>query len=577
MAGLIPPEFIDQLLSRIDIVDVIESRVPLKKAGREFQACCPFHTEKTPSFTVSPQKQFYHCFGCGAHGTAISFLMDYDQMGFVEAIEELAKQAGMEVPRSEEGKKGPDTRPLFETLDKANQFFQQQLRSHKDAARAVDYLKQRGLSGEIAKEFGLGFAPPGWDNLIKHLGNEPSGLKRMQTVGLTSQKENGNPYDKFRDRIMFPIIDTRGRVVGFGGRVLDDGSPKYLNSPETPVFHKSEILYGLYEARRANHGKDHLIVVEGYMDVVALAQFGIRNAVATLGTATTERHLGLLFRAVPKVVFCFDGDRAGRAAAWKALNNALPTMQANREARFLFLPEGEDPDTLIRKQGPAAFEAMVEESQPLSEYLFQHLAEGIDTTTLDGRARLADNARPLIERIPEGTLKQMMMRRLGDITGTGQPRATVRAPQRKRPRGAPSERLNSPVRLALRLMLENPRLIDNLELPEGWDQADVKGVPLLKEIIELALGNPHLTGAVLVERWRGSDIGDHLVALASVPVDIPEEGLGAELAGCFRRMAEQVKRQQFSKLTQMSYASLSDEQKQLLAELQKQLSGEKKD
>ncbi|MGD9297775.1 MAG: DNA primase, partial [Chromatiales bacterium] len=419
MAGRIPPEFIDQLLSRIDIVDVIEKRVPLKKAGKEFQACCPFHTEKTPSFTVSQQKQFYHCFGCGAHGSAIGFLMDYDHMDFVEAIEELARDAGLEVPREEgvSSKPRQDFSKLHELLEKANRFFQQQLREHAQASRAVDYLKKRGLSGEIARDFGIGYAPPGWDNLYRHLAKKESDIQALKAAGLVSTGDSGKTYDRFRDRIMFPIIDSRGRVAGFGGRILDGDGPKYLNSPETPVFHKGEILYGLYDVRRSHAGKQQIIVVEGYMDVVALAQGGIRNAVATLGTATTERHLELLFRTAPRVVFCFDGDRAGRDAAWKALQTSLPSMKTGREARFLFLPEGEDPDTLVRSKGTDAFRALVENAPTLSRFLFDHLSEQVDTSTLDGRARLADMARPLIDRIPPGSLHDLMTQELSHLTG----------------------------------------------------------------------------------------------------------------------------------------------------------------
>ncbi|MFM1892488.1 MAG: hypothetical protein RLZ44_1565, partial [Pseudomonadota bacterium] len=359
MAGKIPQRFIDDLIARVDIVDVINQRVPLKKAGHEYKACCPFHDEKTPSFTVSPTKQFYHCFGCGAHGTAIGFLMDYDRLSYPEAIEALADDLGLEVPHEAGVERGPDLSPLYEILEQAARFYAWQLRRHPDSARAVEYLRQRGVSGEIAADFRIGFAPPGWDNLLRELGGDARAVDSLRGAGLISEPEDGKRYDRLRDRIVFPILDARGRVVGFGGRVLGAGEPKYLNSPETPVFHKGRELYGLYQAKQAVKQLERLLVVEGYMDVVALAQFGIRYAVATLGTATTAEHLEKLFRSVPEVVFCFDGDRAGRDAAWKALETALPLLREGRQARFLFLPEGEDPDTLVRREGAAAFAARV--------------------------------------------------------------------------------------------------------------------------------------------------------------------------------------------------------------------------
>ena len=364
MAGNIPQQFIDDLLTRIDVVDVINQRVPLKKAGTEYKACCPFHDEKTPSFTVSQSKQFYHCFGCGAHGSAIRFLMEYDRLSFPDAIEELAASIGLEVPREDGFTPRDNRKPVYEILEQAARFYAQQLRHHPKANRAIEYLKNRGLSGEIAKTFHLGFAPPGWDNLLKKFGNDEQSLGLLRKAGLISEPE-GKRYDRFRDRIMFPIHDSRGRVVGFGGRVLDDGSPKYLNSPETPVFHKGSELYGLWEAKHANKSLPRVLVVEGYMDVIALAQYDIRNAVATLGTAATDQHLEKLFRTAPEVVFCFDGDRAGRDAAWKALNTALPILRDGRQARFLLLPEGEDPDTYVRRIGKDEFMNQVAKSEPL--------------------------------------------------------------------------------------------------------------------------------------------------------------------------------------------------------------------
>ncbi|AZL66619.1 MULTISPECIES: DNA primase [Pseudomonas] len=423
MAGLIPQSFIDDLLNRTDIVDVVSSRVQLKKTGKNLSACCPFHKEKSPSFTVSPDKQFYYCFGCGAGGNALGFIMDHDNLDFPQAVEELARAAGMEVPR-EEGRRGqkprqPTDSPLYPLLEAASEFYRQALRSHPTRKAAVDYLKGRGLSGEIARDFSLGFAPPGWDNLLKHLGADALQQKVMIDAGLLIENaESGKRYDRFRDRVMFPIRDSRGRVIAFGGRVLGDDKPKYLNSPETPVFHKGQELYGLYEARKNNRNLDEIIVVEGYMDVIALAQQGLRNAVATLGTATSEEHLKRLFRVVPSVLFCFDGDQAGRKAAWRALESTLPSLQDGRRARFLFLPEGEDPDSLVRAEGTDAFHARINQhAQPLADYFFEQLSNEADPRSLEGKAHMVTLAAPLIEKVPGANLRQLMRNRLKEITG----------------------------------------------------------------------------------------------------------------------------------------------------------------
>ncbi|CAK13369.1 DNA primase [Pseudomonas entomophila] len=423
MAGLIPQSFIDDLLNRTDIVDVVSSRVQLKKTGKNLSACCPFHKEKSPSFTVSPDKQFYYCFGCGAGGNALGFVMDHDNLDFPQAVEELARAAGMEVPR-EEGRRGqkprqPTDSPLYPLLEAAAEFYRQALRNHPTRKAAVEYLKGRGLSGEIARDFGLGFAPPGWDNLLKHLGADTLQQKVMIDAGLLIENaESGKRYDRFRDRVMFPIRDSRGRVIAFGGRVLGDDKPKYLNSPETPVFHKGQELYGLYEARKHNRNLDEIIVVEGYMDVIALAQQGLRNAVATLGTATSEEHLKRLFRVVPSVLFCFDGDQAGRKAAWRALESTLSSLQDGRRARFLFLPEGEDPDSLVRAEGTDAFQARINQhAQSLADYFFEQLSNEADPRSLEGKAHMAALATPLIEQVPGANLRQLMRNRLKEITG----------------------------------------------------------------------------------------------------------------------------------------------------------------
>ena len=423
MAGLIPQSFIDDLLNRTDIVDVVSSRVQMKKAGKNYTACCPFHKEKTPSFSVSPDKQFYYCFGCGAGGNALGFIMDHDNLDFPQAVEELAKAAAMEIPREESGRprkpRQPTDSPLYPLLTAAADFYRQALKGHPARKAAVDYLKGRGLTGEIARDFGLGFAPPGWDNLYKHLSSDTLQQKAMIDAGLLVENaETGKRYDRFRDRVMFPIRDSRGRIIAFGGRVLGDDKPIYLNSPETPVFHKGQELYGLFEARKFNRILDEIIVVEGYMDVIALAQQGLRNAVATLGTATSEEHMKRLFRVVPSVLFCFDGDQAGRNAAWRALEATLPCLQDGRRARFLFLPEGEDPDTLVRSEGTDAFKARINQhAQPLADYFFQQLTEESDPRSLEGKAHMATLAAPLIDKVPGANLRTLMRQRLSEITG----------------------------------------------------------------------------------------------------------------------------------------------------------------
>jgi len=548
MAGRIPQSFIDELLNRVDIVDIIESRVPLKKAGREFQACCPFHNEKTPSFTVSPGKQFYHCFGCGAHGSAVGFLMDYENLSFPEAIEELARSAGMEVPHEAGGSAVDDHRhDHYSLLEKVEQFYRGQLRQHPQAGRAVEYLKARGLSGEIAQTFGLGYAPPGWDNLLKHLADEHSRQLALE-LGLLVKKDDGSRYDRFRDRIMFPIRDRRGRCIGFGGRVLGDEKPKYMNSPESPVFHKGQELYGLFEARKATQKLERLLVVEGYMDVVALAQYGLTNAVATLGTATTPEHLERLYRAVSEVVFCFDGDNAGRRAAWRALENALPVMRDGREARFLFLPEGEDPDTLVRRIGADAFRQKTVESIPLSRFLYESLCDQVDTASVDGRARLVELARPLLNRLPDSAFRDLMLERLSELSGlkTAQLQARIFGTAQSdtpvpEPRSQPPRRDSgrSLVRTAIHLLLEQPGLGRSLPNPAGFEDLELPGVPLLVELLELSRHSPHLNTGGILEHWRDRPEQQHLARLATLKPDISSEGYEPEFRDAVQRLIEQ--------------------------------------
>lgn len=387
MAGLIPQDFIDDLIARADIVEIVGRRTQLKKAGREFKACCPFHDEKTPSFTVSPGKGFYHCFGCGAHGTAVGFLMEYDHLSFVDAIESLAGTMGVEVPRSESDQPARRYDELFSLMDAVARYWQGCL---KESAVAVEYVKSRGIDGSTAKRFGIGYAPDGWSHVLDKFGQSDEATERLLATGLVIRKDDGKHYDRFRDRLMFPIRDSRGRTIGFGGRIMGKGEPKYLNSPETVLFHKGRELYGMYEARQAIRHIERLVVVEGYMDAVALARNGIDFAVATLGTATTNEHLNRLFRLTDNAYFAFDGDRAGKKAAWRALENALPEVREGRQIRFVFLPDGQDPDSFVNENGAAAFVDLLDAGLPLSEFLIQELSGQVDMETIDGRARLAE-------------------------------------------------------------------------------------------------------------------------------------------------------------------------------------------
>ncbi len=590
MAGRIPQQFIDDLVSRVDIVELIDSRVPLKKAGREYHACCPFHSEKTPSFTVSPSKQFYHCFGCGAHGTALGFLMEYEHLEFVEAVEELAKTQGLEVPREGGRNDAPRQRQeldgskqLYPLLSRAEQFYRHQLRHHPQTDRAIDYLKGRGLSGEIARDFGIGFAPPGWDNLFTALGRQNE--KELIRAGLVVEKEGGKRYDRFRDRIMFPIRDRRGRIIGFGGRVLGDEKPKYLNSPETPVFHKGRELYGLYEARQALRELPRLLVVEGYMDVVALAQYGVRYGVATLGTSVTPEHLELLFRQTDEVVFCFDGDRAGRDAAWRGLENALPLMRDGRTLRFMFMPEGEDPDTLIRQVGQEGFEQLIEQAQTLDEFLVEHFKQRADFKRIDGQARLVELSRPLIAKLPQGIYRHKLVERLaplasmqpemlqGMLSGTAQSAAAPGRPNVSKPR---QERHQpSQVRNAITLLLQHPQLAPLMQEPARLAALQQPGVALLIDMLDLLHRHPNLSTSALLEHWRGREEERHLFTLAQreLLLDAEQDDLENEFLGAINSLEQQLLKQRYRELSSKPLSELSGPEKveynHLLMELRK--------
>jgi DNA primase len=585
MSGLIPQDFIDDLIARADIVDVVGRRVQLKKAGREFKACCPFHDEKTPSFTVSPGKGFYHCFGCGAHGTAIGFLMEFDHMSFVEAIESLASSMGVEVPRSESDKPARRYDELFSLMDTVARHWQGAM---KDTPAAVDYLKNRGIDGTTAKRFGIGYAPDGWSNVLDKFGKSPEATERLLATGLIIRKDNGQHYDRFRDRIMFPIRNTRGRTIGFGGRTLGDGEPKYLNSPETVLFHKGRELYGLFEARQALRNIEKLVVVEGYMDVVALARHGIDFAVATLGTATTSEHLNQLFRLTENVYFCFDGDRAGKAAAWRALENALPQIREGRQIRFVFLPDGQDPDSFVNENGADAFVLALDGGVALSEFLIQELARQVDMETVDGRARLAELARPLVNKIPTGVYRELLMESLATTVGLtaaklekmiagGGMQALGKTPhlagagkRRRLPSGAGQP---SVVRHAITIILNHPEAGRTLDIGK-LDGVTRPGTDLLGALIETVRTEPNITTAGLLERWRHDEQGRHLGKLAAAVLPVDEDfSPAAELDECLDQLATAGRRERIDFLIEKQRVSgTSDDEK---AELRALTSGPK--
>ena len=570
----IPDAFIDDLLARTDIVEVINARVPLKRQGREYAACCPFHDERTPSFTVSPNKQFYHCFGCGAHGSAIGFLINYDRLEFLDAVEELARAAGMEVPReTRQRNRDGDTDAMFNTLAAAERFYREQL-AGSGAARA--YLDDRGVDATIREQFGIGYAPDGFGALKDALGTDERRVKLLEKTGMLSRNDRGHVYDKFRDRVMFPIADRRGRTIAFGGRVLgrSDG-PKYLNSPETPLFHKGRELYGLWQARQANRELGRLVVVEGYMDVIALFQHGITQAVATLGTATTPEHAELLFRSAPDVYFCFDGDAAGRRAAVKAMESVLPRMRDGRQAFFLFVPEGEDPDSLVRAEGQDGFDARLAGATPLSEFFFDTFGEDINLGTLDGKARLAERARPQLEKIPDGAFADLMRQRLTELTGVGArtspPQTHVPAQRARsgRPVNAPRRSL---VRTAILLLLQRPALALDLPGPYRFTALRQPGVPLLVELIAIVHSRPDITTAALLEQFSGREEGEALQKLAMIDLPGEEATWRAEFIDVIARLDRQTIEQRIDELqaqvAEGGFAALSPEEKDELRQLQ---------
>ncbi|WP_416305514.1 DNA primase [Neptunicella sp. SCSIO 80796] len=574
MAGRIPRDFIDDLIARSDIVEVIDSRVRLKKAGKNHQACCPFHNEKSPSFTVSQEKQFYHCFGCGAHGNVISFLMEHDRLEFPEAIEELAHYHGVEVPREE------STTPVFsaeqkqqrqddyELLEKVARFFAHQLKHHQQGSKAVDYLKGRGLSGEVVKTFGIGYAPPEWDTALGAFGRTPQLQQQLVDLAIVSQNDKGRRFDFFRDRIMFPIRDKRGRVIGFGGRVLEkNDGPKYLNSPETRVFHKGNELYGLFQLKQAHRSPTRTLIVEGYMDVVALAQFGIDYAVASLGTATTPEHIQSLFRTAPQLVCCYDGDRAGRDAAWRALQNALPHLKDGVEMKFLFLPDGEDPDTLVRQIGKEAFEQkIVQDAMPLSQFLFEHLLKNHHVASDEGKAALITEAEQLLQQVQGDNQRMLLQERLRKLVGQNSYKLDLQrdmqlANQRRskdtKTDTTPVKNQLSPVRTMIKLLLEQPALASQCQEvnPALLNQDLLAGLPMLTELHQYCVSHPTKNSGQIIEHFREHPHGR---ALAKLLIDNNASD-DDDITNLFEQRKTQVFKDSFAKLIDLQINSRMEE------------------
>ncbi len=556
MAGRIPRYFIDDLIARTDIIELIDGYVPLKKAGKNYQACCPFHNEKSPSFSVSADKQFYHCFGCGVSGNVITFLMEYDKLEFVEAIEDLAQKHHMEIP-TEDGQalaKPQYSKAViqsdFELMELVSRFFRHQLKHHANGKKVIDYIKSRGLSGETVQQFGIGYAPSEWDGALKQFASN-SNTVRQQLLDLkvTTANDNGREFDFFRDRLMFPIRNRRGKVIGFGGRILGDGQPKYLNSPETRIFHKGFELYGLYEAKQFDDKLSQVVVVEGYMDVVALAEQGIRYAVASLGTSTTPEHLQMLFRNVKKVIFCYDGDRAGIDAAWRALENALAHLKDGIELTFTFLPEGEDPDTLVQKEGKAAFETRLGEAKSFNQFFFEHLLLTIDSTTDSGKTALVAAAKPLIEKIPSEFFRDIILDKLAVIVGRERSQldryfadAATTTPVQV------GKMKLTPMRRAIGLLVQHPSLAHEIPLNSSYENIDMPGFGLLFNLQRSILQMNAATTAQLIEVYRDQKEGSYISRLASWDHMVSEDLLVDEFKATIRFVEDEYLNQRAEQL-----------------------------
>ena len=563
MAGRIPQNFIDEVLRRTDIVDLISSHVRLKKAGKNYSACCPFHNEKSPSFSVNREKQFYHCFGCGVSGNALSFVMQYEHREFIDGLEYLAQKVGLTLPETSQQETQVSRQPLYDILEAAAQFFEEQLRSSPQRDKATQYLQQRGLTGYIAKQWRIGYAPAGWDNLYKALGDSPEKQALLLEAGLiVHQEQRDSYYDALRERVIFPIRDFRGRVIAFGGRVLDDSKPKYLNSPESAIFHKGEELYGFYESRQAKQALTRIMVVEGYLDVIAVHQAGLPFAVATLGTATSTTHVERLFRSVSDVVFCFDGDNAGRKAAWRALESALPALKEGVSASFLFLPDGQDPDSLIRQENKDVFSQRINTALPLADFLFNHLSEGLRLESLEGKSRLANLAKPLIDKVPVGVYRQLLWQRLSQLTGLDDHTLKTALPDARPTVSAPivneetSVLVTRPIRRsyevtnrrpqsisgrsslsdkAIQLLLQKSVAAASLNTAELLTQLPAESA-LLLDVIDFCQQHPDCTIIAILGAWEGSAEGAHLKALAEDASFIHSLNVEAELSDIFQQL-----------------------------------------
>jgi DNA primase len=562
MSGRIPREFIDELLVRVDIVDLIDSHVPLKKTGMNYVARCPFHTEKTPSFSVNRNKQFFHCFGCGASGNAISFLMDFSHLDFVEAVEDLAAFAGIDVPREsvnhQAGSKKNDLNSLYVVMERVAAFYVEQLRA---SPKAVDYLKARGVKGEVARDFMLGYAPDKWSALAEQFSQ-----KLLIDVGLLVSKDDGQVYDRFRGRIMFPIRDKRARIIGFGGRVLDDSLPKYLNSPETSLFHKGKEVYGLYELLEKNSKPQRILIVEGYMDVIALAQYGINYAVAALGTAASQAHLDLLFRFSSELVFCFDGDRAGREAAWRVMDSAFSSLKEGRSCRIMLLPQSHDPDSLIREEGLDKFVERIQTAQALSDYFFEHVSEELNLSEMEGRAQLIGKAKPYLEKLPEGVFKEMMFARLKELsrvmTLNNLDNIVAVGLNLKKPRQQELNRLSS-ARVAIALLLQNPRLADSVEQKDiDWSGLEFRGIELFKNILQVILDKKSVNTAVLVEYYRDSVEEKSVKALALLDVFVSDDKIEEVFGDALKVLLKQGREAGIARLQAKAQSKGLDSQEQ---------------
>ena len=560
MAGRIPQHFIDDLLARTDIVDLVDALVPLKKKGANYSACCPFHNEKTPSFTVSQDKQFYHCFGCGANGSAIGFLMEFSHLDFVEAIEELASLAGVEVVR-EGGQQSKEPKrqltPLYELNGLVSDYFQQQLRK-PESSIAVNYLKKRGLSGHVAKTFQIGHVPTGWSHILDAFGESAEKRTMLKELGLIVSNENNKTYDRFRERIIFPIRNKKGQTIGFGGRVLGEGEPKYLNSPETPLYHKGREVYGLYEALQTSNKIQRLVLVEGYLDVVALHESGMTNVVAALGTAITKEQLELLFRSAMELVICMDGDSAGQKAAWRAIVNAMPILRSGRKIKVLLLPQGEDPDSLVRSEGLEKFQDRVLGASPLSSYFFDELSKTHMLTTMEGRASFMEQAKPLIDSIPEGAFSVMMKQQLATSTNMALSHVTagsnIKQPVKKQPLRQ-AKKAPSVIRFIITSLLHEPLLAKKINNDEAWLQIDIPGIPVLKKLLDTLQASPELTTAMLLERFRDDEYEKVIRSLFQEEKLISSELSSAEVDDAIKRLKSQAQEHRLNTLIEKSRMS----------------------